>query len=181
MSDKREADKVWKLTPSTPKSASIKEVKMKTNINFRQVSEIKICYKPKVKAENRYRITCSQDAYNLLIKEAFDPNTIEYKEYVKLIALNRDSQVMGITTISEGGINSSVVDIRLILQIALLTHSSAIILAHNHPTGQLLPSIQDDMLTKQVKDAAKIMDITLHDHLIVSSDNYYSYTDDGKL
>ncbi len=154
---------------------------MKTNINFRQVSEIKICYKPKVKAENRYRITCSQDAYNLLIKEAFDPNTIEYKEYVKLIALNRDSQVMGITTISEGGINSSVVDIRLILQIALLTHSSAIILAHNHPTGQLLPSIQDDMLTKQVKDAAKIMDITLHDHLIVSSDNYYSYTDDGKL
>ncbi len=154
---------------------------MKTNINIRQVSEIKVSYRPRVKAENRYTIQRSQDAYNLLIKEAFDPNTIEYKEYVKLISLNRASQVVGITTISEGGINSTVVDVRLILQIALLTHSSAIILAHNHPSGQLFPSSQDDMLTKQVKDAAKIMDITLHDHLIVSSDSYYSYADDGKL
>lgn len=154
---------------------------MKANNNIYQVSEIKVSYQPKVKAENRYAVKDSQDAYNLLIKEAFDPNTIEYKEYVKLISLNRASKVMGITTISEGGIDCSVVDIRLILQIALLTHSSSIILAHNHPAGQLRPSRQDDSLTEKVRKAANLMEMTLQDHLIVSGDGYYSYADEGRL
>ncbi|MDE7374532.1 MAG: JAB domain-containing protein, partial [Odoribacter sp.] len=117
----------------------------------------------------------------LLLKEAFAPDTIAYKEYVKLISLDRSHKVVGITTISEGGMDGSVIDIRLILQIALLTHSSALILAHNHPSGTLRPSRQDDIITKKVKDAAQLMDITLCDHLIVCEDGYYSYADEGKL
>ena len=100
---------------------------------------------------------------------------------MKLISLDRSHKVVGVTTISEGGMDSSVVDIRLILQIALLTHSSALILAHNHPSGTLRPSRQDDIITKRVKEAALLMDITLCDHLIVCEDGYYSYADEGKL
>ena len=148
---------------------------------MQQVSEIAISYKPKVKAADRYTIRFSQDAYNLLIREAFDTETLEYKEYFKLVLLNRVNKVLGITTISEGGMENTVVDVRLIMQTALMAHSSGIILAHNHPSGGLTPSSYDDEVTKKIKEAAKLMDITLYDHLIVTRDNYYSYADEGRL
>lgn len=148
---------------------------------MQQVSEIAISYKPKVKAADRYTIRFSQDAYNLLIREAFDIETLEYKEYFKLVLLNRVNKVLGITTISEGGMDGTIVDVRLILQTALLAHSSSIIIAHNHPAGGLTPSSLDDAVTKKIKEAAKLMDITLYDHLIVTGNNYYSYADEGRL
>lgn len=146
-----------------------------------QVSELTISYKPKVKAADRYTIRYSQDAYKLLMEQAFNDDTLEYKEYFKLILLNKGNKVLGVTTISEGGIDGTVVDVRLIMQTALLAHSSAIILAHNHPAGGLTPSSYDDEVTKKVKEAAKMMDIKLYDHLIVTRQNYYSYADEGKL
>lgn len=146
-----------------------------------QVSELTISYKPKVKASDRYCIRFSRDAYDLLIREAFDSDTLEYKEYFKLILLNRGNKVLGITTISEGGMDSTVVDVRLVLQTALLAHSSSIIVAHNHPTGGLTPSSYDDAITEKIKQAAKLIDITLYDHLIVTRENYYSYADEGRL
>lgn len=148
---------------------------------MQQVSEIAISYKPKVKAADRYTIRFSQDAYNLLIREAFDTETLEYKEYFKLVLLNKANKVLGITTLSEGGMDGTIVDVRLILQTALLAHSSNIILAHNHPAGGLTPSSYDDEVTKKIKEAAKLMDITLYDHLIVTRDNYYSYADEGRV
>ena len=148
---------------------------------MQQVSEIAISYKPKIKAADRYTIRFSQDAYNLLIREAFDTETLEYKEYFKLVLLNKANKVLGITTLSEGGMDGTIVDVRLILQTALLAHSSNIILAHNHPAGGLIPSSHDDTITKKIKEAAKLMDITLYDHLIVTSDSYYSYADEGRL
>ena len=112
----------------------------------------------------------------------FAPNTIEYKEYLKLILLNQAVQVLGITTISEGGMNKPVIDVRLILQTALLTHSSSITIAHNHPAGTTNPNKQDDASMHRIKkEAAKLMDITLCDHLIVCEDNYYSYADERRL
>lgn len=146
-----------------------------------QVSELTISYKPKVKAADRYCIYSSEDAYKLLVKTAFNDDTLEYKEYVKLVLLNRANKVLGITTISEGGMTGVTVDIRLILQTALLAHSSNIILAHNHPTGNTEPSRCDDVLTEKVKEAAKQIDITLYDHLIIARDGYYSYADEKRL
>lgn len=154
---------------------------MKTNINIRQVSEIKISYEPKVKTKDRYYIHNSKDAYDLLMKDAFREETIEYKEYVKVILLNKANGVLGIYPLSEGGMDTTVIDVRLILQIALLTHSAAFIVAHNHTSGKLQPSMQDDASTEKVRKAAKLLNITLHDHLIVSKEGYYSYTDEGKL
>lgn len=148
---------------------------------MQQVSEIAISYKPKVKPSDRYIIRYSQDAYKLLMEQAFNDDTLEYKEYFKLVLLNKANKVLGITTLSEGGMDGTIVDVRLILQTALLAHSSNIILAHNHPAGGLIPSSHDDIITKKIKEAAKLMDITLYDHLIVTRDNYYSYADEGRV
>ncbi len=148
---------------------------------MQQVSELTVSYKPKVKAADRYSIHYPQDAYKLLMEQAFNDDILEYKEYFKVILLNRANKVLGVTTLSEGGMDSTVVDVRLILQTALLAHSSGIILAHNHPSGQLKPSPQDDRITKKIKEAAKLMDIRIQDHLIVTGDNYYSYADEGRL
>lgn len=148
---------------------------------MQQVSELTISYKPKVKPSDRCSIRFSQDAYKLLMEQAFNDDILEYKEYFKLVLLNGANKVLGITTISEGGMDGTVVDVRLIMQTALLAHSSSIILAHNHPSGQLKPSSQDDRITKKIKEAAKLMDIRIQDHLIVTGDNYYSYADEGRL
>ncbi len=148
---------------------------------MQQVSELTVSYKPKVKAADRYSIHYPQDAYKLLMEQAFNDDILEYKEYFKLVLLNGANKVLGITTISEGGMDGTVVDVRLIMQTALLAHSSGIILAHNHPSGQLKPSSQDDRITKKIKEAAKLMDIRIQDHLIVTGDNYYSYADEGRL
>ena len=149
--------------------------------NWQQVCELTVTYKPKVKAADRYVIRSSEDACKLLMQSAFHTDTLEYKEYVKLVLLNNANKVLGIATISEGGMNSTVVDIRLVLQTALLAHSTAIILAHNHPSGEWMPSRHDDMITKKIKEATGMVDILLHDHIIVTRDGYYSYKDEGKL
>lgn len=90
-------------------------------------------------------------------------------------------QVLGYTLISEGGITETCADVRVILQAALLTNSVAIILAHNHPSGNLKPSRQDMEITKQVKNAAQLMRITVLDHLILTDAGYYSFSDEGEL
>lgn len=146
-----------------------------------QVSEIRVTYLPKVKAKDRLCICNSRDAFNLLMKEGFRKETLEYREYAKIILLNRANRVLGIYPLAEGGMDTCIVDVRLILQAALLTHSSAFILAHNHTSGNLQPSPQDNALTEEVKKAARLLDLTLHDHLIVSPDAYYSYADEGRL
>ena len=82
---------------------------------------------------------------------------------------------------SRGGITGTVVDIRMVLKEALLANATNIALAHNHPSGNLRPSREDDRLTDKVKQAAKLLDITLIDHVIVTNDGYYSYQDEGHL
>ena len=104
-----------------------------------------------------------------------------YKEYFKVLFLNQASQVLGYTLISEGGITETCADVRVIMQAALLTNSVAIILAHNHPSGNLKPSRQDMESTKQVKNAAQLMRITVLDHLILTDAGYYSFSDEGEL
>ncbi len=144
-----------------------------TNKNkMQQVCELTVTYKPRVKAADRYLIRSSEDAYSLLMQAAFDTETLEYKEFLKLVLLNKANRVLGITTISEGGMDSTVVDIRLILQTALLAHATAIILAHNHPSGEWMPSRHDDMITKKIKEATGVVDILLHDHIIVTREGY---------
>lgn len=101
------------------------------------VGEVELSYKPKFK--NLHKIVSSEDAYKYLLP-TYKEGTICYKEYFKVLFLNQANQVLGYTLISEGGITETSVDVRVILQAALLTNSVAIILAHNHPSGSLNPS-----------------------------------------
>ena len=147
------------------------------NIDY-TVGEVELSYKPKFK--NIYKVVSSEDAYKYLLP-TYKEGTICYKEYFKVLFLNQASQVLGYTLISEGGITETCADVRVIMQAALLTNSVAIILAHNHPSGNLKPSRQDMEITKQVKDAAQIMRIKILDHIILNDTGNYSFADEGEL
>ena len=147
------------------------------NIDY-TVGEVELCYKPKFK--NIYKVVSSGDAYKYLLP-TYKEGAICYKEYFKVLFLNQSNQVLGYTLISEGGITETCADVRVILQAALLTNSVALILAHNHPSGNMKPSRQDMEITKQVKEAARLMRIKVLDHLILTDTGYYSFADEGQL
>ena len=136
-----------------------------------QVGEVELSYKSTVRKKRK--IATSFDAYGMLLPT--------FREYFKVVLLNQAQEVLGYTQISEGGITETSADVRIILQAALLTNATAIILAHNHPSGKLRPSRQDIALTEQVKKAAEIMRITVIDHIILTDDSYYSFADEGQL
>ena len=144
------------------------------------IGEVELSYKTKVKPSERMKVTCSKDAYKVL-KATYRNGTIEHKEYFKILLLNKGRDVLGYTQISEGGISSTIVDVRVILQIAILCNASSIILAHNHPSGNLKPSKEDEELTTQTIKAAKLMNIQVSDHIILSEEEYYSFSDEGLL
>lgn len=146
------------------------------------VSEVKLIYKSKVKASERPHLRTSKDVYNLLINSVFDPDTILHHEFLKLILLNRAGRVLGVTQISEGSLSETTASLSIIMQAAILGNASGIILSHNHPSGNYEnPSVQDDLLTERLKKACLVMQINFLDHIIVTTEGYYSYADEGRL
>ena len=143
-----------------------------------KVGEVELSYVPKIKDSRK--VLSSEDAYKYLLS-TYKEGTVCYKEYFKILLLNQANQVLGYTLISEGGLTSTDVDVRIILQAALLTNSVAIILAHNHPSGNKTPSREDIRMTNQIKEAAQIMRIRVLDHLIITDTGYYSFSDEGNL
>lgn len=95
--------------------------------------------------------------------------------------LNQASYVIGTSCISRGGISTTLVDVRCVLREALLQRATAFILCHNHPSGHVRPSADDDRLTRTMFEAAKTINIRLVDHLVLTDGAYYSYNDEGKL
>lgn len=146
-----------------------------------KVCDVKLTYNTKVKSSERPVIHNSEDIYRLLVDHVYNEGTIQYKEYLKLILLNNSSKVLGVSNISEGGITETSADIRIIMQAAILGNATRIILAHNHPSGSLKPSTVDNLLTERVRNAAKLFNITLLDHIIVTDSGYYSYLDEGRI
>jgi len=146
-----------------------------------KAAEVKLIYKNKVKASERLKIYSSTDVYKLLINNFYDKDIIEYKESFKVILVNQANKVLGVTTISEGGISETTADIRIILQAAILSNASGVILSHNHPSGNLTPSEEDKRLTQRINEAAIIMRIKLLDHLIITGEGYLSFVDEGLI
>lgn len=146
-----------------------------------KVCDVKLTYNTKVKSSERAVVKDSNSAYSLLIGHVYDPETIQHREYMKLILLNRAHKVLGIAHISEGGLDSTSADIRIIMQAAILGNASAMILSHNHPSGNKQPSNQDDLLTEKVNKAAKLFGIQLLDYIIATDSEYYSYSDEGRI
>ena len=102
-------------------------------------------------------------------------------EVFAVIFLNRANKINHFEVISRGGITGTVADPRVILKKALEEDATSIVLCHNHPSGNLQPSLADEELTKKIKEAASYMDIKVIDHIIVSEDGYYSFADEGIL
>ena len=148
------------------------------NLFLNNLAEIKISYYSKIPAKDRHKVTCSRDASEIL-RLAFE--NIEYRESFYILLLNRANQVLGYNMISLGGISGTITDIRMIFQVALKSSSSAIILAHNHPSGNLNPSEADKKITQKVKDAGILLDISVLDHVILSQDSYFSFADENLL
>jgi DNA repair protein RadC len=125
----------------------------------------------------KVKITSSNVAYKVLQKRLSD---LPHEEFWVLI-LNRANQVVKEEYLSKGGISGTVVDVRLICKAAIENNASGIVIAHNHPSGQLTASEQDKSITKKLKEALKTFEIALLDHLIIGDQQYYSFADDGIL
>jgi len=123
------------------------------------------------------QITCSRDAFKILYRLFADLNHEEF--WIMLLA--KSNKVIGTHLISKGGLAATVVDPKIIFQVALENHAASIILAHNHPSGGLKPSREDIVLTKKIREGGNLLDITVFDHLILADDWYYSFGDEGTL
>lgn len=123
------------------------------------------------------KIRASKDAYNLM-KPVMDGLEVEE---CWCIFLNQSLNVTAKVRISKGGFSSTQVDVRVILKSALKYNATAMVLIHNHPSGNPKPSVDDDRLTQALSQAGKVMNIRLTDHVIYTEGNYYSYADEGRL
>ena len=145
-----------------------------------QVAEVQLSYKSKVSAKDRPMVRNSQDTYDILM-QIWDQDTLELAESFKVLFLNRANRVMGVYSLSHGGMTGTVADPKLVFIAALKAAACNIILAHNHPSGNLTPSSADISLTEKMVQAGKFLDINVLDHLIVTADGYLSFADDGLM
>lgn len=116
-----------------------------------------------------------------MLIQQWSKDRIEYLEEFKIILVNRRNRVLGIVDISQGGIRGTLVDPKVVFAIALKAGASGIIFAHNHPSGELEPGVEDIEVTKKLKEGAKILDMEILDHLIISKNGYYSFQENGIL
>lgn len=143
------------------------------------LAEIEIFYRNKVRLSDMEKVAGSRDVYDVLQRIWSD--RIEHVEEFMVLCLNRANRVLGWAKISQGGLSGTVADPKLIFQVALKSNACSLILAHNHPSGNLQPSEADIHLTRKLKDAGLMLDLPVLDHLIISSEGYYSFADEGLL
>jgi DNA repair protein RadC len=128
-------------------------------------------------AADKPKIMSSRDIYDIFHPLLAD---LRYEEFWILL-LNRFNKVIDKQKISQGGISGTVTDIRIILKMAIEKLASALIVCHNHPSGNFTPSESDISITKKLKEAGALMDISLLDHIIITDGHYYSFADEGVI
>lgn len=143
-----------------------------------QFSEVQISYSNKVPSRDRVKVKGSRDA-----EQAFRTvwPSITHIEYCYILLMNRQNQVLGFHQLSKGGITGSIIDVRVVFQLALKAAATSIIIAHNHPSGNLDASEADKRITLQLKQEGTILDIPVLDHIILTEESYYSMADYGLL
>jgi DNA repair protein RadC len=154
---------------------------MKENKTDLQAAEVQLIYKSKVPASKRVQIKNSKDAHEVLWNY-WNKETIEHHEEFVALLLNNKNHVLGIAQISKGGITSTIIDAKIVLQYALKCHATGLILAHNHPSSDPTPSESDVATTRKLMDAGNLLNIQVLDHLVITGDGtYYSLADEGRL
>ena len=145
------------------------------------IHEMEVVYLPKKYSGESLKVKDSKTA-EIFLRQAFNPNSISYQEECIVMYLNNANEIIGIHQLSKGGITATIIDIRILLATALKCLATGIIVSHNHPSGNLVPSKLDKDLTEKLKAACKLLDINLLDHVIIVPDNaYFSFVDDGLL
>jgi DNA repair protein RadC len=135
--------------------------------------------KKKPSEMKRMIITSASDCYEYVKK--FYSDDIDVYESVFLILLDRKGETIGWVKLSQGGLTSSIIDIKILLKYVIDSMASSFILCHNHPSGNMKPSSSDISITNKIRDAAKLLDCSLHDHLIISDSEYISLAEEGLI
>ena len=126
------------------------------------------------------KISTSLDAFQVLL-QLYDDDTVDYKETAYALFLNKANNTIGWMKISEGGTSSTIIDQKIIFATALKCNASGIILSHNHPSGQLIASVEDRKMTERIVSIGFILGIEVLDHVIVCRSGYYSMNDEGEM
>jgi len=145
-----------------------------------KVSEVELVYRNKINPAHRPIVSHSGAAYEVFW-QSWDKDRIELVEQFKILLLDYRNNCLGISEISTGSTSACPVDLKIVFATALKARASKIIPAHNHPSGNLLPSDADIQLTRRLVEAGKLLDIAVVDHLILTSRNFYSFADNGLI
>jgi len=147
------------------------------------LAELKVSYrrgkrrrKREQSTEGSFVIRGPADA-SYYLRRIWNKDTMDFREEVIMLCLNTSNEVLGWVNVFAGGIDSSPVDPRIVFGVALQTASTGIIVAHNHPSGSLVPSPQDIALTKRLRSGGEILNIRLLDHLIISREGFFSFAE----
>ena len=141
-----------------------------------EVAEISVSYS--TNNADIIKLTNCKSTFDFILSQ-WNLDIIEFQEECKVILFNRANFVLGVYELSKGGISGTVVDIRIVLSVALKCNASAIVLVHNHPSGNLIPSEPDKLITRRLKDACDLLGFNLLDHYIISKYDFYSFKQNG--
>jgi DNA repair protein RadC len=143
-----------------------------------KVGEVKLTYGRTEEFRGQIR---TPDCTIKFLRQLIHDEVIEHHEEFWVLFVNHAHKIIGFQQLSVGGLAGCVVDVRHLYQAALLTNASKIIVCHNHPSGNLNPSQPDIEITQKIKECGKILDIQLLDHVILTSDSYMSFAEEGRL
>lgn len=144
-----------------------------------KIQQVKLSYVREL--ENYYPVANCAEVLCKIFRDSYDYGDIDNVEYFKVIYLANNLKPLGVHTVSMGSSDATVVDMKTIFCGALLAKASRIAVCHNHPSGSLRPSRHDEELTHKINEAGKLLDIKLVDHIILTSDWYYSFQEEGKI
>jgi DNA repair protein RadC len=150
------------------------------SMRLNEVAEITLAYRPKVSPSQRPKVDCSRQVYEVFYR-FWNQDTLEYIEQFQVMLLSRGNRVLGITTISTGGTDGTFVDAKVVFAAALKANALSIVISHNHPSGNLMPSEPDKRLTRRLVEIGRALDLPVLDHIIVGREGYYSFADEGEL
>jgi DNA repair protein RadC len=144
------------------------------------IPEIELRYTPARHSSTLPKIRHSHDSYKVFLSY-WDTDKIQFIEQFNVMLLNNDNRVLGICMIASGGLTEILVDARIIFALALKSAACAVILAHNHPSGNVKPSRSDKELTERIKQAGALLNIAVLDHLIITPHGFCSLADEGLM
>jgi DNA repair protein RadC len=145
------------------------------------VSEVETVYITKIKNSELKKITKSSECANIFRSIPEYAENIDYCEYFYAMYLNRANAVLAVMKISMGSSTGSIVNIQKIIKSALDFNAKSVVISHNHPSGNLTASNEDINVTKKIKNALSFFEMNLLDHIILSSESYYSFVDNGEI